>query len=103
MKGNLLTTIQEGLGGSNNTKGISADVVDEHSARIDLSIIMEYGKSATDVFEQFKEVIGKDLDDMTSLHITEMTVRVVDVMTQEEFDQRRGSAGNNDSNQSANA
>ena len=93
MKGNVLSMIQEGLGGNDRKKGVDADVVDENNAKVDLSIILEYGKSATDVFDQLKDVIAKDIKDMTGLNDIEMTVNVVDVMDQEEFNQKRG---NND-------
>ena len=93
MKGNVLSMIQEGLGGNDRKKGVDADVVDENNAKVDLSIILEYGKSATDVFDQLKDVIAKDIKDMTGLNVFEMTVNVVDVMDQEEFNQKRG---NND-------
>lgn len=97
MKGNLLSTIQEGLGGSDKTKGVDADVVDDNNAKVDLNVILEYGKSATDVFDQIKDVVGGDLKDMTGLDLVEMTVNVVDVMTPEEFNQKNGS--NNDGGQ----
>lgn len=93
MKGNVLSMIQEGLGGNDRKKGVDADVVDENNAKVDLSIILEYGKSATDVFDQLKDVIAKDIKDMTGLNVIEMTVNVVDVMDQEEFNQKRN---NND-------
>ena len=93
MKGNVLSMIQEGLGGNDRKKGVDADVGDENNAKVDLSIILEYGKSATDVFDQLKDVIAKDIKDMTGLNVIEMTVNVVDVMDQEEFNQKRG---NND-------
>lgn len=90
MKGNFLSTIQEGLGGNDRKKGVDADVVDGQNAKVDLSIILEYGKSATDVFDQIKEVIGKDIKDMTGMNVIEMTVNVVDVMDQDEYNQKRG-------------
>ena len=90
MKGNVLSMIQEGLGGNDRKKGVDADVVDENNAKVDLSIILEYGKSATDVFDQLKDVIAKDIKDMTGLNVIEMTVNVVDVMDQEEVNQKRG-------------
>ena len=84
--------------GSGTTKGVDADVVDDHNAKVDLNVILEYGKSATDVFDQIKDVVGGDLKDMTGLTLVEMTVNVVDVMTPEEFNQKNGS--NNDDGQS---
>lgn len=85
MKGNLLSTVQETFGGQDRTKGVSADVHDDKKASIELSIILEYGKSATDVFNNIKRVINKAVKDMTGLDIDEMTVHVVDVITTEEY------------------
>lgn len=97
MKGSLLSTIQEGLGGNNQTKGIDADVIDDKNARIDLDIILEYGKSAPEVFEKVKQVIAEDLKSMTGLDVFEMTVNVVDVMSQEEYDQKKRGNGSDSS------
>ena len=97
MKGNVLSMIQEGLGGNDRKKGVDADVVDESNAKVELSIILEYGKSATDVFDQLKNV-----KDMTGLNVIEMTVNVVDVMDEEEFNQKRGN-GNDDSHDGSGA
>ena len=93
MKGNVLSRIQEGLGGADKTKGVDADIVDDAGAKLDLDVILEYGKSAPQVFDEIKKVVGDDLKDMTGLNVIEMTVNVVDVMDQEEFNQKRG---NND-------
>ncbi|WP_139651005.1 Asp23/Gls24 family envelope stress response protein [Raoultibacter phocaeensis] len=97
MKGNLLSTIQEGLGGNDRTKGVNADVEDDDKrASVDLSIILEYGKSAVEVFDRIKKVVGKSIKEMTGLDVDEMTVHVVDVMTREEYKEKQG---NNNSQQ----
>ena len=98
MKGNLLSRVQEGLGGNDKTKGVDADVVDDKNTKLDLDIVLEYGKSATDVFDQIKKAVGQDIKDMTGLNVIEMTVNVVDVMTQDEYDQKNGN--NTDDGQS---
>ena len=90
--------MQEGLGGNDKTKGVDADVVDDKNTKLDLDIVLEYGKSATDVFDQIKKVVGQDIKDMTGLNVIEMTVNVVDVMTQDEYDQKNGN--NTDDGQS---
>lgn len=97
MKGNVLSRIQEGLGGADKTKGVDADIVDDSNAKVDLDVILEYGKSAPDVFEDIKKVVGGDLKDMTGLNVVEMTVNVVDVMTPEEYASKNGN--NNDGGQ----
>ena len=40
---------------------------------------------------KLKDVIAKDIKDMTGLNVVEMTVNVVDVMTPEEYAQKNGS------------
>lgn len=97
MKGNVLSRIQEGLGGNDKTKGVDADIVDDTNAKINLDVIMEYGKSAPEIFDDIKKVVGGDLKDMTGLNVVEMTVNVVDVMTPEEYAEKNGS--NNDDGQ----
>ena len=81
MKGNLLSTIQEGLGGEDRTKGVNADIEDDQRASVELSVILEYGKSAVEVFDRIKKVVGKSIKEMTGLAFEEMNVHVVDVMT----------------------
>ena len=68
-----------------------ADIVDDTNAKINLDVIMEYGKSAPEIFDDIKKVVGGDLKDMTGLNVVEMTVNVVDVMTPEEYAQKNGS------------
>ena len=67
-------------------------VIDENVVeKINLDVIMEYGKSAPEIFDDIKKVVGGDLKDMTGLNVVEMTVNVVDVMTPEEYAQKNGS------------
>lgn len=97
MKGNVLSMIQEGLGGNDRSKGVDADVIDEDNATVELSVIMEYGKSAPKVFGEIKRVVEEDINKMTGLNVAELVVNVVDVMTKEEYDQKRSNSiiGNN--------
>ena len=90
MKGNVLSRIQEGLGGADKTKGVDADIVDDTNAKINLDVIMEYGKSAPEIFDDIKGCRRRP-QDMTGLNVVEMTVNVVDVMTPEEYAQKNGS------------
>lgn len=90
MKGGVLSMIQEGLGGNDRRKGVTADVLDEENARVELSVILEYGKSALDVFDELKRVITSDVKKMTDLNVADMTVNIVDVMDREELNHKRG-------------
>lgn len=89
MKGGLFSTIQEGLGGSSETKGVSADLLDDNSVSVDLDVILEYGKSAVDIFESIKGIVVEDVESMTGLRVSELVVNVVDVMSQEEYNKKR--------------
>ena len=76
--------------------------MDDESAKVELSVILEYGKSATEVFEELKKVITDDIKKMTGLTVTDMTVNIVDVMDKEEFDQKRSNLmGTSNSNEAA--
>ncbi|NGM18219.1 Asp23/Gls24 family envelope stress response protein [Eggerthellaceae bacterium zg-893] len=90
MKGNLFSTIQEGFGANTLTKGVSADLLDDNTARVELDVILEYGKSAVDVFDQVKDVVVGDLQSMTGLLVSELDVNVVDVMSREEYGHKKG-------------
>lgn len=89
MKGNLFSTIQEGLGGSVHTKGVTADLLDDSTAHIELDVILEYGKSAVEIFSQVRDMVVGDLQTMTGLTVTELDVNVVDVMTYDEYNARK--------------
>ena len=89
MKGGLFSTIQEGLGGSSETKGVSADLLDDNTVSVDLDVILEYGKSAVDIFDNIKGIVVTDVESMTGLRVSELVVNVVDVMSQEEYDKKR--------------
>lgn len=90
MKGNVFSRIQEGLGGTSQKKGVDADVVDDQSACVEVSIILKYGESALDVFDQIKDIVTEDVRTMTGLNVIELTVNIVDVMTPEEFEDSKG-------------
>lgn len=85
MKGNFISTIQEGLGNSDQTKGVKADVHDDQRVSVDLSVVLEYGKSAGEVFDRIKKSVAKDIKEYTDLDIEDLTVHVVDVMTRDEY------------------
>lgn len=91
MKGNMLSMIQEGFGGSDDKKGVSATKLDDDYVQVDLDVIIEYGKSATEVFEDLKEVVSDDVKTMTGLDVVEMNVHIVDVMSREEFEKKQNS------------
>lgn len=89
MKGNFISSIQEGFGGTDITKGVQVEMVGDSACVVGVSIIMEYGKSAQKIFAELRDRVTQTVGDMTGLAVRSVKVRVVDVMTREEVDARR--------------
>lgn len=98
MKGGILSAIQEGFGGTDLTKGVDVEVSNQ-LAEIDLSIIMEYGKSAPEIFSHLKKVVSENVEAMTGLGISALNVRVVDVMTKDEIAAKKAHSEEDNSDQ----
>lgn len=86
MKGNLLSSLQEGFGGTDVTKGVTVEMVGEDACNVSVSIIMEYGKSAPKIFQELHDRISERITDMTGLKVGSVNVRITDVMTREEIE-----------------
>lgn len=86
MKGGFITGITETFSSSDDiTKGISADVA-EQNVIIDMKVILEYGTSAPNIFDELKTKVRTALKDMTGLNLQELNVRVVDVMSRKSYE-----------------
>lgn len=91
MKGNFISSLQEGLGGTDITKGVQVEMVGDDACIVSVSIIMEYGKSAKKIYTELHDRITEKIEDMAGLKVKAVNVRVVDVMTREEVEGRKGS------------
>jgi len=89
MKGNLISSIQEGFGGTDVTKGVSVEMVGEDACIVNVAIIMEYGKSAPKIFKELHDKISEKITDMTGLKVNSVNVRITNVMTREEVEGSR--------------
>ena len=68
--------LTEALSGKKNlTKGIKVDV-SEKNAKIDVSIIVEYGARIPDVAFEIQTRVKKSVENMTGLKVTEVNVHV---------------------------
>ena len=67
------------------TSGIDVEVGKKQVA-VDLSIVAEYGKDVTTIYDKIKEVISKEIKKMTGLDVIEVNVDVVDVKTKEQHE-----------------
>lgn len=94
MKGNIISSLQDRVGQTDQTKGVSADVNDNRVS-VDVSIVLEYGKSAKEVFEKIKDYVVKEIKKITALEVSELTVHVQDIMTREEYREQQAKRQNN--------
>ena len=67
-----------------DTSGVDVEV-GEKEAKVNMQIILEYGKSAPRIYEQIKKVVRENVKEMTGLNVITVNVDVVDVMTREEY------------------
>ncbi len=88
MKGNFISSLQEGFGGTDITKGVQVEMVGDDACVVSVSIIMEYGKSAKKIFNELHDRISEKVSDMTGLRVVGVKVRIVDVMTREDVEGR---------------
>ena len=86
MKGNLMHFVQEQFGAENLTKGVSVEVTDDNRVVVNISVIIEYGAYAPDIFEEVKERVTERLGAMTGLEVAGINVRIEDVLTPEEYE-----------------
>ena len=69
----------------NTTSGVDVEVGKKQVA-VDLSIVAEYGKDVTTIYDKMKQVISNEVKKMTGLDVIESNVNVVDVKTKEQHE-----------------
>lgn len=69
----------------NTTSGVDVEVGKKQVA-VDLSIVAEYGKDVTTIYDKMKQVISNEVKKMTGLDAIEINVNVVDVKTKEQHE-----------------
>lgn len=90
MKGSWFNRVQDVLGATDTRKGVSVDVDENNAVQIHISVIIEYGAYAPQVFEDAKTAVVKEIAAMTGLEVSGVHLRIDDVMTQEEYSQTHG-------------
>lgn len=65
------------------TSGVDVEVGKTQVA-VDLKVITEYRKNVPDIYDQIKEVIRKEVANMTDLDVVEVNVTVTDIKTKEQ-------------------
>ena len=86
MKGSWFNRVQDAFGASDTTKGVTVEVTPESAVRVNISVLIEYGAYAPQVFEDVKKAVVKQVTGMTGLEVAGVNLRIEDVLTREEFD-----------------
>ena len=86
MKGSWFNRVQDAFGASDSTKGVSVEVTPESAVRVNISVLIEYGAYAPQVFEDVKRAVVKQVTGMTGLEVAGVNLRIEDVLTPEEFE-----------------
>ena len=88
MKGTWFNRVQDAFGASDSTKGVTVEVTPESAVRVNISVLIEYGAYAPQVFEDVKRAVVKQVTGMTGLEVAGVNLRIEDVLTTEEIEQR---------------
>lgn len=89
MKGSWFNRVQDAFGASDSTKGVSVEVTPESAVRVNISVLIEYGAYAPQVFEDVKRAVVKQVTGMTGLEVAGVNLRIEDVLTPEEYERSR--------------
>ena len=85
MKGSWFNRVQDAFGASDTKKGVTP----ESAVRVNISVLIEYGAYAPQVFEDVKKAVVKQVTGMTGLEVAGVNLRIEDVLTREEFDRSK--------------
>lgn len=85
MKGGFVNRIQETFGATVATKGVTVEVGDDNAMHVNISVIIEYGAYAPQVFEDVKQVVVEQVANMTGLEVGGVNLRIEDVLTADEY------------------
>ena len=89
MKGGWLNRVQDVIGVSDSRKGVTVEVTPDAAVRVNISVLIEYGAYAPQVFEDVKKAVVKNVTGMTGLSVAGVNLRIEDVLTEEEIAARR--------------
>ena len=89
MKGGWLNRVQDVIGVSDSRKGVTVEVTPDASVRVNISVLIEYGAYAPQVFEDVKKAVVKNVTGMTGLSVAGVNLRIEDVLTAEEYERYR--------------
>lgn len=89
MPGVLLADGGGGFFNLKTNKGVDINVDENDQVSLDLDLVLEYGKSAPDIYERLKGVLHERILQMTGLFLKNVNVHVVNILTNEEFAEKQ--------------
>ena len=90
MKGGWLNRVQDAFGAVDPRKGVTVEVTDESSVRVNIAVLIAYGSYAPQIFEDVKRAVVREVRAMTGLEVAGVNLRIEDVLTPEEYEAREG-------------
>ena len=71
-------------GATDPRKGVTVEVTPDAAVRVNISVLIEYGAYAPQIFEDVKKAVVKQVMGMTGLEVAGVNLRIEDVLTPEE-------------------
>lgn len=93
MQGGIINVMQEAFGQRDVRKGVTVEVTPESTVRVNIAILMEYGKYAPQVFDDVKRTVVQQVTGMTGLEVAGVNLRIEDILTEEEVIERKARRG----------
>ncbi|WP_304056893.1 Asp23/Gls24 family envelope stress response protein [Levilactobacillus namurensis] len=89
LQGNLIENLSDRLtDGEQPQIGVAVDANQERqTVALELTALLAYGKRAEAIFDQLVDQITRDVKTMTGFQITQIKLRVKDLLTKEEWAQ----------------
>ena len=89
LQGGILNSITSTFSNEeNSTSGISVNQ-EESTCLVELSMILEYGKKANEVFNEIDKLIKKEVYELTGVKVQAVKLDIVDLLTKEEFAKKK--------------
>ena len=88
MKGGFVNRVQDVFGMRDARKGVTVEVTPDSAVRVNISVFVAYGAYAPQVFEDVKHAVVDAVTGMTGLEVAGVNLRIEDVLTPEEIEER---------------
>lgn len=93
MQGGFINRVQDAFGARDIRKGVTVEVTPESTVRVNITILMEYGVYAPQVFDDVKRAVVNQVTGMTGLDIAGVNLRIEDILTADEIRERKSRRG----------